>query len=161
MLLRQPLPRLSSFQAFSQAGAPGALQTSAGQRDPWAVHHRRRYYKCYFAGPLNQRARIRLGWAPGILHKVSALTQPCGSLRNLITVSLAIFLLEKLGGRHVPMPFICHVCIAGAATVRETPSPPLILPTPLVIKHGRCWCCQEAPECTFFPSALASLSNAV
>lgn len=41
---------------------------------------------------------------------------------EIITVIPAIFLVEKLGCGCIQMPFICRVCIAGAATVKETPS---------------------------------------
>lgn len=72
-----------------------------------------------FQGALNQVAHICLGLEAGILGEVPALTLPVvlGEI-SLLSVG-PFFPLEKLGSRLAPMPFICHVCIAGAATVKR------------------------------------------
>ena len=164
MLLLQFLPRIPfPFKLFLGLGLP--LDSHSCPQQPWPssacrpgqnqqpVHHCF-LYRCYFPGALNQVTHICLGLEPGILAWVSAFAQPRGCVWNLITVIPAVFLVEKLGRGCIQMPFICRVCIAGAATVKDTPSS-LILPTPLVIKHRMCWWHQEAWKCTVFPRLLS------
>lgn len=72
-----------------------------------------------FQGALDQVAHICLGLEAGILGEVPALTLPVVLGEISLLSAGPFFPLEKLGGRLAPMPFICHVCIAGAATVKR------------------------------------------
>lgn len=83
----------------------------------------------------------------------SQTAQPRGSVQNLITVTSAIFLVEKLDGACFQMLFIPCVCKTGVATVKETRS--YTLPSLPVIKHYMCWDHREASKYTLFPKLLS------
>lgn len=135
MLLLQPLPPFSfPFKPFFLGWgypwvflAPGPVQAFPGQQTPFLPQRGPPQPRiasvsttnAIFQGALNQVVHICLGLEAGILGEVPALTLPVvlGEI-SLLSVG-PFFPLEKLGGRLAPMPFICHVCIAGAATVKR------------------------------------------
>lgn len=119
-LLRAP-PAVSashpfSLQAFFWAGAAPRLSSLCSAELPPPSRPPSLPALPPAPGPISSRSRalpvsttnavflgrvthICLGWEPGIPGQVSALTQPCGFMGNLITASLIISLVEKLGGR--------------------------------------------------------------
>ena len=61
-LLSSLFPSWGSWGLADLFRAAGPSSASYLVRGPRAVHHRHLSYKCYFAGALNQRAHICLGW---------------------------------------------------------------------------------------------------
>lgn len=105
-----------------------------------------------FQGLLTKSYTFVWAWNPAFWAR-SQPAQPHGSVQNLITVTSAIFLVEKLDSGRFQMLFVPHVCATGVATVKEMSSPTLRGSS--VIKHRFCWGRREVSKYTLFPKPLS------